>query len=280
MRNFAAVATNRVRHVEDLARATVSVAGRRYSIPRQATARQIWRRWYREQGKAGLIASLMSQRQGVFVDVGANWGQTLLDFVSAVSTRRYLGVEPNPECAAWLNSVIRRNALDEFEVIAAACGSEFGLARLHLFDDELLNASTLRPEIRPSAISRVRAVPVVTLDAISEHLLPDNVALVKIDVEGAEIDVLRGASSLLRSQRPPVICEVLHADADASMAQYEASLDRLERLLVDVDYVVHHLSGTTISAPLPKFPRRRWGDDSSGACDYLLAPSERVQDEP
>jgi hypothetical protein len=75
----------------------------------------------------------------------------------------------------------------------------------------------------------------VTLDEFSAtHDPPD---VLKIDVEGGEEEVLRGADEILRHIKPHVICEV-HLEAGAA----EGRLERVTAFLTDRGYDVEHLT--------------------------------------
>jgi Methyltransferase FkbM domain len=81
-------------------------------------------------------------------------------------------------------------------------------------------------------------IPVRTLDSLREDLgfHPD---LVKIDVEGYEIAVLRGASRTLREDRPVLFLEV-HPDR---IVQLGGSMAEIAAILDDLRYAVFDLAG-------------------------------------
>jgi FkbM family methyltransferase len=133
------------------------------------------------------------------VDVGAHIGNHSLYF-SHVLGLRTLSFEPNPATFAHLRANIRDNGLAQrCHVRNAAVGSAGGHAR----------ASA--PSARNSGMARVEndpagAVEVVTLD--DEVLDEPRIDIVKIDVEGWELEVLRGGSRTLARHRPLVYVEV------------------------------------------------------------------------
>lgn len=147
-------------------------------------------------------------------DVGANLG--LFSFPAASMAGRDGAVycfEPD----AWLVQLLRRSARRQpvesapVQVIPAAAGGEtairsFSIARRSRaanFLDEYRDQ--VNPQITGGAIE-THPVIVVSLDWAARHLRPPSV--LKIDVEGAEREVLAGADALLRSARPVVLCEV------------------------------------------------------------------------
>lgn len=155
------------------------------------------------------------------VDVGANAGYfSLLAADVGGPTSSVVAFEPNPRMGDLLRETVALNPGARVETVAAACGEHDGSATLSL-SPEVRNTglSTLRPSLTGA---EELTVPLVRLDGFCEQrgLEPD---LIKIDVEGAEHDVLLGAEGLLRSAPPRhVICEVWpdsRRDLFAYMAQ-------------------------------------------------------------
>ena len=132
----------------------------------------------------------------VIVDVGANVGQFTTALKAFVPGARILAFEPDPTVAAALADNARN--LGEVRTIAAAAGESPGTLELYRHHVSLM--STLRPgAVETYDLENRVAVPVVRLDDATAELGP--VDLVKIDVEGFEIEVLRGATALLGRTR-------------------------------------------------------------------------------
>jgi FkbM family methyltransferase len=144
----------------------------------------------------------------VFFDVGANRGAlTLLGGRLVGEGGTVVALEPLPENATALRANVALNLLENVRVVEAAAGAVDGTARLYRAADHSA-ASLMQPTA--DAID----VAVVALDdAIDRAELPAPDVL-KIDVEGAELDVLRGLERQLRARHPVVICE-LHGTKDA-----------------------------------------------------------------
>lgn len=136
-------------------------------------------------------------------DVGANLG--LFAFAAAAGGARVIAIEAD----CWLVELLRRsqrlNRLNVTVLPVAASGS-VGFASFHIAERGR-GSNFLRSFGRiPSGGTRFETtVPTVTLDSLLEHFPAPTV--LKIDVEGAELDVLKGASKVL-SHHPRLICEV------------------------------------------------------------------------
>ena len=148
------------------------------------------------------------------LDVGANEGQTLVDLVKAgLGHVEALAFEPNPACAYYLQHLVRENRWSNVTVLPIALSDGQRCLSLDL-NSENDSAATLVPNLRPGApVSHRQVVPCFSLDHLIEtstiRVKPN--FLLKIDVEGAELEVLRGSQDALRASRPLVLCEVLWA---------------------------------------------------------------------
>ena len=174
-----------------------------------------------------------------FFDVGANAGFFSLVAARLVGPRgRCVAFDPAPENVASVREQIELNALSHCTAMEQAVGAAAGRAT---FSFSTPGDST--GHLGESAAGEAsRTVEVTTLDeAARRHGRP---AFVKVDVEGAEVDVLRGASDLLATARPRWLIE-LHGDQQAAEAR---------RVMDGAGYKLFTLEGTALppSAPLPK----------------------------
>lgn len=133
------------------------------------------------------------------IDVGAHAGDVLADIVRYAPAGRHVAFEPLPTQAAALAE--RFTAVD---VRNAAVSDEAGTARFtHVVSNPQL--SGLRDRGFVGEASETIEVAVERIDDVVDPERP--VSLVKIDVEGAELGVLRGGIELLRRDRPTVVFE-------------------------------------------------------------------------
>jgi FkbM family methyltransferase len=157
----------------------------------------------------------------VFYDVGANIG-----FFALAGARRVApggaayAFEPVPENVAAIRESAALNGLANLEVIESAVGRASGRGRLLLVEDlSWSHLESLGPHPRTREAVDVDVVAIDDLVASGRIRPPD---LVKIDVEGAEIDVLEGMRRTIEEHRPAIVCE-LHETAP----QFVATMDGL-----------------------------------------------------
>ncbi|HET9645918.1 MAG TPA: FkbM family methyltransferase, partial [Burkholderiaceae bacterium] len=179
----------------------LTAEGRTYSIilPDQATD-YIQKKIATERRPYELEMLLDMQRRvaagDLTLDVGANVGNHTL-FLAAVAGCRVVAFEPNRHlCGALLSSVELNGLNGQVHVRALAVGKRAGIARFAQAMPENLGGQ--RIEVGQGGIQ------VCALDSLR---FEQTVKLIKIDVEGMELDVLTGAAELLRSDRPVLYVE-------------------------------------------------------------------------
>ena len=166
-----------------------------------------------EPAETAIVERLL--RRGDFaVDIGANHGWFSLLMASTVGAAGAVwAVEPAGPTLERLRANVALNVNLPIEVKGIALGDHDGAVELHMFAGLPHGHASTSPLGRHDSVSQ--SVPQLTLD----HLLdrpPARPALVKLDVEGAELSVLRGAPELLRSELPPIwMMEVNHETSSA-----------------------------------------------------------------
>jgi FkbM family methyltransferase len=110
--------------------------------------------------------------------------------------------EPAHDTAARLRAAAARNRL-ELTVVEAALGAEPGTADLRA--DPAYDAADAGVRSLHGRGPRVQAVPVTTFDAWAAEAGLGRLDLVKLDVEGAELEALRGMGGSLSRLRPRVL---------------------------------------------------------------------------
>jgi FkbM family methyltransferase len=255
----------------------VTVGSRVVRVPVWDSAALGW--IYRSNGwKPELFAKLLRVREGAFIDVGANIGQSLADFLATDLRRRYIGFEPNTRCVAFVSDLIRRSALTDTDVLPLGLWKEVGVQSL-FFDPDRASDQTgsLRQELRPTLTRASQWVTTMRFDDLIAPLALDRVAVIKIDVEGAELEALLGMKSLLAAQSPSILCEVLLPDAATDLSLYRKRTQDLYGLLQQHEYQVYRCEvrdGKFAGiSKLQEFPVTPWTPKAVDACDYLFSPA-------
>jgi FkbM family methyltransferase len=174
-----------------------------------------------------LLLRDLVQPGAVCVDVGASYGLYTVPLARlAGGTGTVIAFEPRPRSRAVLRVVTGALTPDNVSILPTALGSDAGRDRIvtpkrrwgplpvpgRSFlrrdlrgDDEEGYYPGWEDEFRDAVETDVR---VETLDGVFERMGLDRLDVMKIDVEGAEIEVLAGGERMIRRHRPAVLCEI------------------------------------------------------------------------
>lgn len=150
------------------------------------------------------IARLLD-RPGTFIDVGANVGQTLGKVLAVDPDRSYLGFEPQIGACHYIDRFIKDNGLTNALVLPLGLSESGGLKSFWSSGE----ADTMASLIQDGTDKSRSVIMTQTGDDVLSDLEIDEVAAIKIDVEGSECSVLRGFQRTLSTIGPPIIFEVL-----------------------------------------------------------------------
>jgi FkbM family methyltransferase len=164
------------------------------------------------------LATVLPARDVVIWDVGAHFGFHTLGFASIVGpSGRVVGFEPNPSNRERLGRNLERNGdlASRVAVLPCALSDRNGQSPLFLSRNIESGASSMSfldgttPSVDPATVGAWDKVVVAvrTADAVLRDHTAAAPHVIKIDVEGAELLVLRGAEEIMRTTRPTVIVE-------------------------------------------------------------------------
>ena len=176
--------------------------------------------------------------EGPILDVGANVGLVSLVLARRFGDREIHAFEPNPTTFAALEANIARNGAKNVICHRFALSDAEGVV---LFNNDPLDRATA--SIATGAGAHVEEVPATTLDAFVASRGIDSISLLKIDVEGFETLVLRGARRVLEEIRPAAIyfevCPVLTERAGFAVTEPA-------RMIIEAGYELRRLTDQSV----------------------------------
>lgn len=179
-----------------------------------------------------VISKIINSEAGAFIDVGVNLGQTLIKVKSAKIDQDYYGFEPNPACHYLLEELIKCNNFINCTLIPLGLSNENGILTL-ITRDQVDGSGTLVSNFRDDGnkvFSQKKFVSVFTGDLVLNSLNINSLALIKIDVEGGELEVIQGLKISISRFRPYILCEILPT-YDGSSGSNRLRKERQEELL-------------------------------------------------
>ncbi len=172
------------------------------------------------------------------IDIGAHIGTFTLKAAKTVGGQgRVVAIEPNPETFAKLRDNVAFNKFTQVSLIQAACGDRPGCLRL--FWGSKVNtglASLSKANVIDSGADGRRSVEVdvIPLDRIVEQAGLSRVDVIKIDTEGAETMIVKGATNTLARFRPFMVLETV----DHHLTNMGSSLTQLDALMLSLGYEI------------------------------------------
>ncbi|QDT56036.1 hypothetical protein Pan44_40860 [Caulifigura coniformis] len=219
------------------------------------------RRWRRGEPELQLLAGLVDPHRTA-VDVGANKG-TYTWFLSRLCRHVY-AYEPNPAMRWMLTRCTPQNVT----VFPRALSDQAGQSVLRVPRREgrySNNIGTLRPA---STDADCELIPVTTTRLDDDGLV--DVGFLKIDVEGHEQQVLRGARELIARDRPVLLVEII---AEHNGRPVDETIEFVERL----GYCAHVVQGIQLeewaSVRMSRAQREASGQMNSRIRNYVFLPA-------
>ncbi len=151
----------------------------------------------------------------IFVDIGACFGyHTISSALRVGSVGQVYALEPQPEMFARLEENLARNNLSNVKAHHLALSDQTEKLKLHRFADLGIGHTSISSQGRD--VSQIISTEAITLDDYLERRGVRKATVIKLDVEGAELKILRGATTLLSGSAPPMwIVEINDETANA-----------------------------------------------------------------
>lgn len=175
-------------------------------------------------------------RDDLIIDVGANDGRTALRLRRYLPRTKIIAVEP---VASTFRKLQKNTAqLPDIELVQIAFGASEMARNIHIGQNAALNS--LDPDFQPS--THTETVQVETLDSFAGRRKLSALALLKIDTEGHDLEVLRGSNHFLRQG----VIELVMVEAGfGAPGVRQTSLEEIRRFLAERAYYLSHIVNQT-----------------------------------
>lgn len=227
-----------------------------------------------------LLQRLMAIAPGTFIDVGVNLGQTLIKVKAIDPARRYIGFEPNPACVHYVEELVAANRWGDCCVVPGGLGLESGIVTLELYHGRSGDsAASIVDGFRPGqTVTFRKTVAILSANDLPESLFEQPIGLIKIDVEGAESDVIDTLASVIARDRPLISMEILPC-YDEGRTDRVARQARMEARFADLDYRILRVLHEGRHEAFELVPLDTIGIHGDMAlCEYVICPAERVSE--
>lgn len=202
-------------------------------------------------------------KKPIFYDIGANYGYYSIKFSPLYEV--CYAFEPVESTYSVLKSNIHKNRLRSTHALCLALSKKSGQGEINVYNSSGNNSTYERdiPRDHPTKFVRKEKIQFESLDNFVETNNALAPSLIKIDVEGGEMDVIDGAKRVIKKRMPIIVVEY------SENTSRDAGYDRIEILnaLEKFGYKVYGLSSEVVSARLYS-PRTK---DKTINIDNLLA---------
>jgi FkbM family methyltransferase len=185
--------------------------------------------------EAGLTALPRFLRPGdTSIDGGANQRIYPLFMASLVGEEGHvIAIEPQPYATRRLQLSAAYNGFRNITIVQAAVSDSPGVAEFHIFDEPVSAG------LKKSG-GQVVSVETISIDSLVKKAGVAKIAFIKLDVEGAERDVLTGAQNVIKKDRPFILFEALE-DPQSTSSQ------EIWKFLRGFGYRLHIFKNGTLS---------------------------------
>lgn len=157
----------------------------------------------------------------LIIDVGANIGNHSV-FFGSILANKVISIEPNPVVASILEENLEKNLINSL-VISKGLSFEESKNRLNIsYSKENLGMSKIDPN---SSLQDSIEIELTSLDSLTEEYQLNKIDLIKIDIEGYEMNALKGAVKTLDQGSFDLLVEIsdlnLKKDFDEFLSKYD-----------------------------------------------------------
>jgi FkbM family methyltransferase len=193
--------------------------------------------WMTEPWMIDLLKIVLPISKGIFIDVGVNSGQTLLKLKSVSNDLEYVGFEPNPTCIHYVNELIKINQFKNITLIPAGISIKSQIGKLFFFDkSEMDSSASIIKDFRPGQkIEKIEFIPVFDMPTVKQSLDNGKIGVIKIDVEGGELDVLSTMKEDIILNQPIILIEILPAYKEDNRIRIQRQND-IQQLFKECNY--------------------------------------------
>lgn len=148
------------------------------------------------------FAKKVLTNEDIVLDIGANIGYHSIHFASLVPNGKVYCFEPNALLNPLIEKNFKLNGFTNFEIENKAVSNKNEVSSFFISNSSNTGLSILTNEISQSNIE----VKTIYLD---DYFKTQKIHLIKIDIEGAELNALKGMKQLLQTQSPYIIIELI-----------------------------------------------------------------------
>lgn len=219
-----------------------------------------------------ILNKLNISHNSMFIDVGVNIGQTLIKFKSHYPNIEYLGFEPNPYCVNYLDVLLQANNWEGVNIIPVGIDQKDGVVILERYTNNRTDSSaSMIQEFRNQKSYGRSIIPVLKVESFEQLLEKKKISVIKIDVEGAELEVMKSFMTITTTHRPFFIIEILPVYNKENESRLKRQLE-IESILTSLEYKIYRIHKKNNEFHKLEEIKNIGIHQRLDWCDYILAP--------
>jgi FkbM family methyltransferase len=223
-----------------------------------------------------VLRGILRVQPGAFLDVGVNVGQSLVKLKALAPDREYIGLEPNPMCVFYVQELIRENRFRDCTLLPVGLFTEDRVLPMNMFSGDPTDSSaSIIADFRPKQRTHSQTyVPVFRFASLEMVVGGRTIGIIKIDVEGAEFEVVRSLREVIKRDHPVILIEVLPVYSSENTLR-QARQRNLEKMFSEFGYGILRIEKTADNAysGLRRIEAIGIHSDLS-RCDYVVGPAQ------
>lgn len=212
------------------------------------------------------LESFIKTKDGCIIDIGVNVGLYLVKLKAISDKVNYYGIDSNPGCIFYTKELIRLNQFKQAKLFTTALSDSNSIVDFYTntHDDRmgslLKNHHQYKSEFSFSTLT-------MTGDSLINMLKIKQISAIKIDVEGAELMVLKGMKKTIEQYRPYLYVEILFVQNQDDINTVKEICD----LIQEMDYVI---LGVNLKTNKTEVIKDIGKIGKAYECNYVFAPSD------
>lgn len=193
-----------------------------------------WYGYYDKEVTATFLSFI--EKDTVMLDIGANIGYFSLLAAQKATEGEIFSFEPVSATRDLLIENIRLNRLENIRALPWCVSNASGERKIYISSADNIGMSGLAPAENFSGLTE--QVESIAIDpwAATNGIEP---TLIKIDVEGAEMEVLEGMQAILAKCKPVIFIEIIAGQ----LASFGSSPDEIQKFFTALDYAAYEITG-------------------------------------
>ncbi len=217
------------------------------------------------------LRSFISTKKGCVIDVGVNVGLYLVKLKAISSNINYYGVDPNPACTFYTQELIRLNSFKNAKLFTFALGESKEILSFYASRLGDGTGSLIKEHQSHNNMEYSFDTIVLTGDSLVNVLqLKEDISVIKIDVEEAELYVLRGLEQTIKKYTPYIYIEILFT---ATQEQNNRAM-KICKFLQNINYSIIGINRDTKKLEIIKDISKVGKDYEQ---EYIFSPDDFVE---